>query len=92
MPLLIPDCAEDTAGLDAERRRYGEQRSRFHLRCETAAGDPCLPLGKQIAMHIAAAFPLALNAEGLDPEMLARERAIAAEKAAESGKPANIVD
>lgn len=58
----------------------------------TAGADVLEPLGKQIAMHIAAAFPLALNAEGLDPEMLARERAIAAEKAAESGKPANIVD
>jgi elongation factor Ts len=47
-------------------------------------------LGKQIAMHIAAAFPLALNADGLDPEMIKRERAIAAEKAAESGKPAEV--
>ena len=47
-------------------------------------------LGKQIAMHIAAAFPLALNAEDLDAEMIARERKIAAEKAAESGKPAEV--
>ncbi|PLK25678.1 translation elongation factor Ts [Novosphingobium sp. TH158] len=48
------------------------------------------PLGKQIAMHIAAAFPLALSADDLDPELLARERKIAAEKAAESGKPAEV--
>ena len=48
------------------------------------------PLGKQIAMHIAAAFPLALSADALDPEMIARERKIAAEKAAESGKPAEV--
>lgn len=47
-------------------------------------------LGKQIAMHIAAAFPLALDASGLDAEMLERERAIAREKAAESGKPAEV--
>ena len=47
-------------------------------------------LGKQIAMHIAAAFPLALNANDLDAEMLERERAIAREKAAESGKPAEV--
>ena len=47
-------------------------------------------LGKQIAMHIAAAFPLALDAAGLDAEMIKRERAIAAEKAAESGKPAEV--
>lgn len=48
-------------------------------------------LGKQIAMHIAAAAPLALNGDDLDPAMMERERAIAAEKAAESGKPADIV-
>jgi elongation factor Ts len=47
-------------------------------------------LGKQVAMHIAAAFPLALNADDLDAEMLERERKIAAEKAAESGKPAEV--
>ena len=47
-------------------------------------------LGKQIAMHIAAAFPLALNASDLDADMLERERGIAREKAAESGKPAEV--
>ena len=47
-------------------------------------------LGKQLAMHIAAAFPQALNAEGLDAEVIERERKIAAEKAAESGKPAEV--
>jgi elongation factor Ts len=56
-----------------------------------AGADVLEPLGKQIAMHIAAAFPLALNEDGLDPEIVARERAIATEKAAESGKPADIV-
>ncbi len=55
-----------------------------------AGADVLEPLGKQIAMHIAAAFPMALNAEGLDAEMIARERKIAAEKAAESGKPADV--
>ena len=44
-------------------------------------------LGKQIAMHIAAAFPLALTADDLDAELIERERKIAQEKAAESGKP-----
>jgi elongation factor Ts len=55
-----------------------------------AAADVLEPLGKQIAMHIAAAFPLALNADDLDAELIARERKIAAEKAAESGKPAEV--
>ncbi|WP_010163689.1 translation elongation factor Ts [Sphingomonas sp. PAMC 26617] len=56
-----------------------------------AGADVLEPLGRQIAMHIAAAFPLALNEDGLDPEIVARERAIATEKAAESGKPADII-
>ena len=49
-------------------------------------------LGKQLAMHIAAAFPLALDETGLDAETLERERGIAREKASESGKPADIVE
>ena len=52
-----------------------------------APADVLDPLGKQIAMHIAAAFPLALTADGLDAELIERERGIAAEKAKESGKP-----
>ncbi|MFC3101271.1 translation elongation factor Ts [Altererythrobacter lauratis] len=55
-----------------------------------AGADVLEPLGKQLAMHIAAAFPQALNAEGLDPDVIARERKIAAEKAAETGKPAEV--
>ena len=47
-------------------------------------------LGKKLGMHIAAAFPQALTAEGLDADVIARERSIAAEKAAESGKPAEV--
>ena len=55
-----------------------------------AGADVLEPLGKQLAMHIAAAFPQALNADGLDADLIERERAIAAEKAAESGKPAEV--
>ena len=54
--------------------------------------DTLTALGKQLAMHIAAANPLALRAEDLDADLLERERSIASEKAAESGKPANIVE
>ena len=49
-------------------------------------------LGKQLAMHIAAAFPLSLDETGLDADTLERERGIAREKASESGKPADIVE
>jgi len=58
----------------------------------TASADVLEALGEQIAMHIAAAFPLAFDASGLDQDTIERERAIATEKAAESGKPANIVE
>lgn len=55
-----------------------------------AGADVLEPLGKQLAMHAAAAFPMALDADSLDPEVLERERKIAAEKAAESGKPEDV--
>lgn len=55
-----------------------------------AGADVLEPLGKQLAMHTAAAFPMALDADGLDTEVLDRERKVAAEKAAESGKPADV--
>ncbi|GGN47406.1 elongation factor Ts [Novosphingobium indicum] len=55
-----------------------------------APADVLEALGKQIAMHIAAAFPLALTADDLDAELIERERKIAQEKAAESGKPENV--
>jgi elongation factor Ts len=58
---------------------------------ESAAPTAVLEaLGKQLAMHIAAAFPLALDAAGLDPAVIERERSIAQEKAKESGKPADV--
>src|SRR3546814_7183676 len=47
-------------------------------------------LGKKLAWHVAAAFPMALDASGLDAGVIERERRIAAEKAAESGKPAEV--
>jgi elongation factor Ts len=60
---------------------------------ESAAGPDVLqPLGKQLAMHIAAANPLALDADSLSSTLVERERGIAMEKAKESGKPANIVE
>jgi elongation factor Ts len=58
----------------------------------SAPADTLTALGKQLAMHIAAANPLALNGDDLDPALIERERAIAIEKANESGKPANIVE
>jgi elongation factor Ts len=52
--------------------------------------DALVALGRQLAMHVAAAAPLALNSEGVDPATIARERAVLAEKNA--GKPANVIE
>jgi len=57
-----------------------------------APAETLTALGKQIAMHVAAANPLALNADDLDADLIERERSIAMEKAKESGKPQNIVE
>ncbi|NGR06519.1 elongation factor Ts [bacterium SGD-2] len=48
-------------------------------------------VGKDVAMHVAAMKPKALNAEGVPADDIARERSVAEQKAAESGKPAEIV-
>lgn len=48
--------------------------------------------GRQVAMHIAAAAPLALAPDALDPEVVQRERAVLIEQARESGKPDNIIE
>jgi elongation factor Ts len=57
-----------------------------------APAETLTQLGKQIAMHVAAAHPLALSADELDPALIERERSIAMEKARESGKPENIIE
>jgi elongation factor Ts len=58
----------------------------------SAPAETLTALGKQIAMHVAAAHPLALTAEELPTELVERERSIAMEKARESGKPQNIIE
>ena len=49
-------------------------------------------LGKQIAMHAAAARPLAGRIEELDPAVVDREKTILADQARSSGKPENIIE
>ena len=48
-------------------------------------------LGRDLAMHIAASNPLCISEDQVDPDLLAKEREIAEAQAAESGKPADIV-
>jgi elongation factor Ts len=59
-----------------------------------SAGDPgeLEALGKQIAMHVAAAKPEAVSVDRLDSETINRERAIYADQAKSSGKPENIIE
>jgi len=58
----------------------------------TGDADKLGALGRQLAMHIAAARPEALDVEGLNADVVARERAVHADKAQQSGKPAEIVE
>jgi len=57
---------------------------------DVAGGDDAL--ARDIAMHVAAIKPVALSKADISADLIKRERDIAAAKAAESGKPANIVE
>lgn len=48
-------------------------------------------IGKQLAMHIAAANPQSLSTKDLDQSLVERERTVLTEQAAGSGKPADII-
>jgi elongation factor Ts len=48
--------------------------------------------GKQVAMHIAAANPQAIDADSLDKALIERERAVLIEQAKETGKPAPVIE
>jgi len=49
-------------------------------------------LGKDLAMHIAANKPKALNASGIDPQLIEVEKRVAIEKAKEAGKPEAMLE
>ena len=48
--------------------------------------------GRQVAMHIAAANPQALNKDELDPSIIEREKSVLTEQARESGKPEQVIE
>jgi elongation factor Ts len=58
-----------------------------------SAGDAgkLAALGRQIAMHVASANPLALSADKIDPALVEREKAIFADQARATGKPENVI-
>ncbi len=54
--------------------------------------DELTALGRQIAMHVAAANPLALDAAGLDPDVVRREKDVMADKYRQQGKPDAMIE
>jgi elongation factor Ts len=69
---------------------YVHGGSKIGVLVDVVGGDETL--GRDIAMHIAASKPVALSQEQVSSDLIDKERSIAAQKAAESGKPANIVE
>lgn len=77
--------------IDAKGRLYSyiHGGAKIGVVVDLVGGDE--QLGRDLAMHIAASKPKALDASGVDAALIETERRIATEKAAESGKPAEIV-
>jgi elongation factor Ts len=53
--------------------------------------DELVPLGRLVAMHIAASNPQAVDSAGLDPAIVERERGVLADKFRQQGKPENVI-
>jgi len=62
--------------------------TRIGVMVEFDGGDE--QVGKDVAMHIAAMKPVALSSDEVPADLIEKERSIASQKAAESGKPAEI--
>src|ERR1700682_1292884 len=58
----------------------------------TGKTDELAALGRQLAMHVAAANPQALDPGGLDPAVVKREKDVLADKYREQGKPENVIE
>jgi elongation factor Ts len=54
--------------------------------------DELAALGRQVAMHIASSNPLAIDASGVDPAVVKREKDILADKFRQQGKPEAMID
>ncbi|MCX7202181.1 MAG: translation elongation factor Ts [Burkholderiales bacterium] len=68
---------------------YVHGGSRIGVLVDVEGGDDTL--GKDLAMQIAASKPVSLDRSGVPDELIEKERSIATQKAAESGKPADII-
>jgi elongation factor Ts len=54
--------------------------------------DELAVLGRQLAMHVAATNPQAIDPSGLDPELVKREKDVLADKYRQQGKPDNVIE
>jgi elongation factor Ts len=54
--------------------------------------DELAGIGRQVAMHIASANPIAIDAAGVDPAVVKREQDILADKFRQQGKPENMIE
>ncbi len=70
--------------------QYVHGGSKIGVVVDVVGGDDSL--ARDLAMQIAASKPVALSREQVPAELIEKERSVAAAKAAESGKPANIVE
>ena len=58
----------------------------------TGKTDELAQFGRQLAMHVAAANPLALDPAGLDPALVRREKDVLADKYRQQGKAENVIE
>jgi elongation factor Ts len=58
----------------------------------TGNADELATLGRQLAMHVAAANPQAIDPSGLDPVVVKREKDVLADKYRQQGKPENVIE
>jgi elongation factor Ts len=54
--------------------------------------DELKRIGRMVAMHVAASNPQAIDAAGLDSEVVRRERDVLADKYKAQGKPPNVIE
>jgi len=80
---VVRDAGDSSVGAYSHGGRIG-------VVCEVAGGDA--DLAKDIAMHIAASRPLSISEDDISADLLEKEKAVFKGEAAESGKPAEIVE
>ena len=80
---LRPQCG------DRRRRQDGRDRG---AGIRLARPTNLAVLGRQLAMHVAAANPLAVDPSGLDPATVKREKDVLADKYRQQGKPENVIE